>query len=170
MSFFWGSPTKATKTKEEIEQEKEKEKALARQKDVHESVWCDGCASEGKDSKAKALVGLRVKCLVCPNIDMCRDCFFSGKTPQDHSSNHEVLCFPLAAPDVLVSYAFPNLTCHYCARKNFYGSCYTCASCPINSEGSTPVWCEACKYCPKSYSFSSLHNTHSLFHGPLTFL
>ena len=145
MSFLWGSPKKETKTKEELEAEKDKIKAIARQKDVHEFVWCDGCNQQGGASGASSLVGMRFKCLVCPNIDMCRECFVAGQTPQGHSLQHEVVCFPLAAPDVLVTHAFPDLTCHYCARQKFFGSAYTCATCSPISGGQTPVWCESCE-------------------------
>lgn len=44
---------------------------------VHRHVICDGC-------NANPIVGIRYKCLVCPNFDLCEDCEQNGVHPDDH--------------------------------------------------------------------------------------
>jgi Zinc finger, ZZ type len=51
---------------------------------VHPGISCDGC---GKPS----IIGVRWKCLVCDNYDLCTDCRSSGKCTKGHSVNHRVL-------------------------------------------------------------------------------
>ena len=103
-------------------------------------VWCDGCSRPG----GPALTGKRFKCLICPNTDMCAECFASGKLPEGHAAEHEVLVFPSPAPKVLMSGAFEGLTCVFCNRAGFSGAAYTCNTCP--PAGAAPaVWCEACE-------------------------
>jgi hypothetical protein len=111
----------------------------------HQSVWCDGpCAKAGGGI---GLLGPRFKCLVCPNVDLCKECFVGDKFPAEHSASHHVLVFPTPAPEVLQTFAFPGLKCAYCAREGFAGSAYTCAACPPPAAGvSTSVWCESCAW------------------------
>lgn len=105
-------------------------------------MWCDGCSNGGGPS----LTGFRFKCLICPNIDLCKACFTSEKNPQGHNQEHTMVCFPLAAPDALMTHTFEGLTCQYCDRENFYGSAYSCTTCPPAAAGKpTLVWCESCE-------------------------
>ena len=111
---------------------------------IHPSVWCDACARV----PGPGLIGPRFKCLVCPNVDLCKDCFVTGKGPAEHSDKHHVLCLPTPAPEVLQTFQFPGLKCAYCAREGFFGSAYTCAQCPpAASGGCTSTWCESCAWC-----------------------
>jgi hypothetical protein len=49
----------------------------------HRGVICDGCEQE-------PLLGERFKCGVCPNFDLCRDCFTSHESLElvDHICRH----------------------------------------------------------------------------------
>ena len=110
---------------------------------IHPQVWCDGC---GPSARGPGLIGPRFKCLVCPNVDLCKECFVTGKEPADHSDKHHVLCFPTPASEVLQTFQFPGLKCAYCAREGFFGSAYTCAQCPPSASGAgTSTWCESCE-------------------------
>ena len=52
--------------------------------DVHIGFSCDGC---GKP----VIVGIRWKCLVCENYDLCDDCHGSGRATERHNNQHRVL-------------------------------------------------------------------------------
>jgi len=111
----------------------------------HQSVWCDGCPKGAGSSLG--LLGPRFKCLVCANVDLCKECFVGDKGPPEHSASHHMLVYPTPAPEVLQTFAFPGLKCAYCAREGFAGSAYTCAACPPPAAGvSTSVWCESCAW------------------------
>jgi len=115
---------------------------------LHANVWCDGCGSKpGEKSTFSGLIGKRFKCLVCPNVDLCQDCFVGSVFPAEHSDKHEVLVYPTPASEVLQTHNFAGLKCSYCARESFFGSAYTCAACPPPASGSTTsVWCESCEW------------------------
>ncbi|KAF8512331.1 hypothetical protein JB92DRAFT_2928993 [Gautieria morchelliformis] len=51
---------------------------------VHAGVSCDSC-------EMPAIIGVRWKCLVCENYDLCTDCRSSGKCTNQHSVQHRVL-------------------------------------------------------------------------------
>ena len=76
--FAWLSPSKAEEPAPAAAAEAE---TLPPGVTLHSSVWCDGCSTP---SAARALVGKRFKCLVCPNVDLCQDCFSNSKFPEAH--------------------------------------------------------------------------------------
>lgn len=55
------------------------EKRFAEQ--LHESISCDGC---GVDE----IRGLRFKCDICPDYDLCEKCMHAGVTNKEHKSSH----------------------------------------------------------------------------------
>ena len=52
--------------------------------EIHESVICDGC-------QLNPIKGLRFKCDVCPDYDLCQQCLQAGVTSQTHASNHPLI-------------------------------------------------------------------------------
>ena len=116
-----------------------------------EFVWCDGCSRPG----GPPLAGKRFKCLQCPNTDLCAECFATGKAPEGHASEHEMLVFPTPAPQVLMSGKFEGLTCVFCNRAGFSGAAYTCATCA--PTGASACWCESCE----------IHQKHDTAHARL---
>ena len=44
---------------------------------VHENIWCNGC-------QKRPIVGIRFRCIICPNFDFCADC----KSSQSHPGTH----------------------------------------------------------------------------------
>jgi len=47
-------------------------------RDIHHGVTCDGCGM-------KPIEGVRFKCLVCPNFDLCSSCEEKNQHPSDHT-------------------------------------------------------------------------------------
>jgi hypothetical protein len=47
-------------------------------RDIHHGVTCDGCG-------VKPIEGVRYKCLVCPNFDLCAKCEEKNQHPSDHT-------------------------------------------------------------------------------------
>ncbi len=48
---------------------------------VHTGVKCDGCG-------AQPIVGVRFKCTVCPDYDLCATCEFKNQQQQQHDAGH----------------------------------------------------------------------------------
>jgi len=57
---------------------------------VHHRVICDGCG-------AKNFTGVRHKCLICPDYDLCATCALNGATSKNHDESH--LMQPIASPN-----------------------------------------------------------------------
>lgn len=62
---------------------------------AHPGVSCDGC---GK----LTIFGVRWKCLVCENHDLCNDCHSSGRCTKGHAVNHRVLRLDNPAGTLLI--------------------------------------------------------------------
>jgi len=45
--------------------------------DIHEGVTCDICL-------ISPIVGIRYKCSVCPDFDLCQECQTTGQHSKDH--------------------------------------------------------------------------------------
>ena len=74
--LFGRTVTSADITLEELEKFYENE--------LHASIPCDGC-------EAKEIRGLRFKCDICPNYDLCQRCMRAGVTARNHKSHHPLI-------------------------------------------------------------------------------
>lgn len=63
---------------------------------THEGVTCDGC---GKSN----FVGIRHKCNICYDYDLCDECFVNGITSKSHVGSHPMKNIALQPGD---SYGF----------------------------------------------------------------
>ncbi|CAF4602962.1 unnamed protein product, partial [Didymodactylos carnosus] len=54
------------------------------QNDIHENVTCNGCLKV-------SFKGLRFKCDMCPDYDLCPRCVYDCVTNVDHKSNHAMI-------------------------------------------------------------------------------
>lgn len=61
----------------------------------HPGVSCDGCGMP-------TIVGVRWKCLVCEDYDLCTNCHSSGKCTNQHSVNHRVLRIETSESEQLI--------------------------------------------------------------------
>ncbi|CAF3030651.1 unnamed protein product, partial [Rotaria sp. Silwood2] len=52
--------------------------------ELHESTPCDGC-------EVDEIRGLRFKCDICPNYDLCQKCMHAGVTNKNHKSYHPLI-------------------------------------------------------------------------------
>ena len=55
--------------------------------DINDTSTCNGCNTKG-------FKGLRFKCDICPDYDLCQQCVEIGKTTQNHTVNHPVIVAP----------------------------------------------------------------------------
>lgn len=62
----------------------------------HNSVGCDGC--EKLDFE-----GLRFKCSVCDDYDLCAACKFEGRTTKKHTTDHPMRMIEAPSPERLVA-------------------------------------------------------------------
>lgn len=53
-------------------------------KETNESIVCDGCEEEN-------FLGLRFKCDICRNYDLCEKCYSEGEETFEHKKNHPML-------------------------------------------------------------------------------
>jgi hypothetical protein len=51
---------------------------------THGSVICDGCQRNN-------IIGLRFKCDICPDYDLCEKCVSDSITTKDHKSTHSLI-------------------------------------------------------------------------------
>lgn len=54
---------------------------------VHKHISCDACDSFG----SKSIIGVRYKCTVCDDYDLCSNCFSSGQVFGSHEKNHPMV-------------------------------------------------------------------------------
>ena len=69
---------------------------------------------------------MRIKCAVCPDFDLCLECFSVGAEVTPHASSHayrvvDSLTFPLFHPDWGVRAAAPTRELCYRHRRAVYG-------------------------------------------------
>lgn len=85
----------------------------------HDSVSCDSCRKNN-------FRGLRYKCLICYDYDLCSTCYETGLTSTRHTVNHPMQCI-IAKNDYELFYAGEtitsdhpqSLTCPLCGNLGF---------------------------------------------------
>jgi hypothetical protein len=82
---------------------------------VHSDIQCDGC-------NQFPLVGVRYKCTVCPDYDLCASC----EAKNQHPAEHPLLKLK-EAPQSDVHY---GVTCDGCGAVPIHGPRYKCTVCP----------------------------------------
>jgi len=84
-----------------------------KERGLHKGVTCDGC-------NMRNFSGIRYKCLLCYDYDLCHNCAVSGVTTKEHEENHpmqQILAssHPLEYSDVFSSaLGGGSYTCPYC--------------------------------------------------------
>lgn len=86
---------------------------------IHEGVSCDSCRKNN-------FRGLRYKCLICHDYDLCSNCYETGLVSSRHNTSHPVQCI-LARNDYELYYAgesisseqFQSLTCPMCGSFGY---------------------------------------------------
>jgi len=86
---------------------------------THEGVSCDSCRKSN-------FIGLRYKCLICYDYDLCSTCHEAGITSSRHTVNHPMQCI-IARNDYDLFYAGESvsseqpqsLTCPLCGSLGF---------------------------------------------------
>ncbi|XP_005097523.2 uncharacterized protein LOC101852689 [Aplysia californica] len=118
----------------------QQERASASSLPVHTDVQCDGCGSN-------PLTGVRFKCPVCPDFDLCADCqdlklhphydqMVAIVWPEDiHTLNITAASSNAEASSTVVH----NVTCDGCKFYPLAGTRYKCTVCPCFNL------CEACE-------------------------
>ena len=79
---------------------------------VHKDVFCDGC-------NTYPIVGIRYKCTVCPNFDLCEKC------EPKHTPMHELVM--LSSSETVTAHA--GVTCDGCQMYPLIGVRYKCTIC-----------------------------------------
>uniref|UniRef100_A0A0A9XEC7 E3 ubiquitin-protein ligase KCMF1 n=2 Tax=Lygus hesperus TaxID=30085 RepID=A0A0A9XEC7_LYGHE len=80
----------------------------------HEGVSCDHC-------KNNNIRGLRYKCLICYNFDLCQDCQLNSAEPGNHTKDHPMQCILTKNDEDLffgggIGGHQESYTCPYCGR------------------------------------------------------
>ena len=99
----------------------------ARQR-VHPGVRCDMCQG--------GVAGIRFKCSVCPDFDLCERCEASGQPVGSHTPSHVLLKIPIpmsvdvavAQPQAGSQLRHPHVMCDGC-RGEIRGIRYKCGNC-----------------------------------------
>ena len=78
---------------------------------AHEGFSCDGCG-------ARSFVGLRFRCTVCTDFDLCEKCYDASKSDEmqaasPHSVTHRMLRMRLVCTTTTTTCATDSLTCFY---------------------------------------------------------
>jgi hypothetical protein len=104
----------------------------------HSYVTCDGCG-------VSPLVGVRYRCSMCPNYDLCETCLVSLERTADSPLNNKVHdpshLFLRIAKTTEVNAAYPvvvnrcnavhhGIICDGCSTTAFQGYRYQCMACP----------------------------------------
>jgi hypothetical protein len=101
---------------------------------VHGGVVCNGCGAE-------PIVGIRFKCAVCPNVDLCAPCF--GRAAYEGGGHapaaHAMHALPLPLDSLRDEHVGAPCTMPGCGNRT--GAKYRCMK-PACQVG---IWCEACE-------------------------
>jgi len=89
--------------------------ARAEEEPVHRGVTCDSCG-------ASPIVGVRFKCTVCPNFDLCKACEAKG----EHAPSHPLLQLRATAGETV----HENIQCNTCGVVPIHGPRFKCTVCP----------------------------------------
>lgn len=111
----FGMPEYSNQTPDQGE-EAQSASARAEEEPVHRGVTCDGCG-------ASPIAGVRFKCTVCPNFDLCKTCEAKGQ----HAPSHPLL--QLRAPAVAEA-VHDNIQCNACGVVPIHGPRFKCTVCP----------------------------------------
>jgi len=137
----------------------------------HEGVTCDGCGIGN-------FPGLRHKCMICYDYDLCHSCAVSGVSTKDHNSSHplQAIVAPSQGPDFDIqfdssgtSFLNPlngsasniigqnllgqlpftlNYNCPYCSQHDLTEFGLHEHVFSIHPEQNTPVICPVCAHKP----------------------
>jgi len=81
----------------------------------HEAVSCDNCLQTNFE-------GIRFKCLICFDYDLCERCHTSGATTERHLTSHPMQCI-LTRSETSMLYssdgAMDAFTCPHCGQYGF---------------------------------------------------
>jgi hypothetical protein len=109
---------------------------------VHHRIRCNGCL-------VCPIIGERIRCLICPDVNLCRNCFFKQKEMKLHEKNHEMELIPESSD-------IKTLKCLNC--KNLTdGALYSCKTC------SNLLLCENCHEDRSNLEFEFMPS-HKSFH------
>ncbi|KAF8589545.1 cysteine proteinase [Ramaria rubella] len=86
---------------------------------AHPGIGCDGCGKQ-------TIIGVRWKCLVCEDYDLCTDCRSSGKHTNRHSVDHRVL--RIENPDSSLA-IHEGIICDGCRTDPVIGVRWKCLKC-----------------------------------------
>jgi len=99
---------------------------------VHFGVSCDGC-------QTKPITGIRYKCTVCPDYDLCEACELKKSTIHDNNHmflkinrprawRHSWVSNPASGDNQTVIH--PRVQCDGCGQCPLVGNRYKCTTCP----------------------------------------
>ncbi|KAF5350222.1 hypothetical protein D9758_007783 [Tetrapyrgos nigripes] len=86
---------------------------------VHTGVTCDSC-------EKTPIVGIRYKCQVCPDYDLCKACCDNPPSDIQHPRNHPLKRIEFPEPP---GESHGGITCDGCAQSPLRGDRYHCKSC-----------------------------------------
>ena len=114
----------------------------------HTNVWCDQCGAPNPVTGVRPFIqGIRYRCSVCPNFDLCSQCIKPTikMHPMDHlflriDVQQRAVATTLPAVSNRSAMIHGNSTCVGCqvSGQDFQGIRYQCAQCQVDL-------CEACE-------------------------
>jgi len=112
---------------------------------LHDGVSCDVC-------RMFPIRGMRYKCCVCPNFDLCEKC----ESSNTHNPNHPMLKIRPPVPDVQNEF-HEGVACDECNQQPIKGIRYKCSVCANYDLCST---CEAKSAHAVNHPFIKIHPSH----------
>merc|ERR1712168_156649 len=112
----------------------------------HEAVSCDNCLQTNFE-------GIRFKCLICFDYDLCERCHTNGATTQRHLSSHPMQCI-LTRSDTDMLYRGEHsliqdaFTCPHCGVYGFKAAELSQHVIDQHSNENQPVICPICTVMP----------------------